>query len=185
MKQNTLNDTEASKAGDHNPIWLKCLHKIPGLVNFCDVWHIHILVCIFQGLSGGTTVSATMIAAHRAGITVFVTGGIGGVHRDGQNSEQTCCKIIFTVIATESSTGFIVFHKKSSGTECTEICSLVCVLLSVVFTELILSQVFPSPSCDGQISLQSACSLTNHLLGLCSSTLVHLSFCFFSTSSEI
>nr|XP_057942316.1 uncharacterized protein zgc:136858 [Doryrhamphus excisus] len=39
-----------------------------------------------RGLSGGTTVSATMIAAHRAGIAVFVTGGIGGVHRDGQNS---------------------------------------------------------------------------------------------------
>uniref|UniRef100_A0A3Q3WV18 Carbohydrate kinase PfkB domain-containing protein n=1 Tax=Mola mola TaxID=94237 RepID=A0A3Q3WV18_MOLML len=39
-----------------------------------------------KGLSGGTTVSATMIAAHRAGIPVFVTGGIGGVHRDGENS---------------------------------------------------------------------------------------------------
>jgi pseudouridine-5'-phosphate glycosidase len=36
-------------------------------------------------LSGGgwaaTTVSATMIAAHAAGIRVFATGGIGGVHR--------------------------------------------------------------------------------------------------------
>lgn len=31
---------------------------------------------------GGTTVSATMIAAHAAGIPIFVTGGIGGVHRD-------------------------------------------------------------------------------------------------------
>ncbi|CAN9498942.1 unnamed protein product [Ophioblennius macclurei] len=41
---------------------------------------------ISQGLSGGTTVSATMIAAHRAGIRVFVTGGIGGVHRGGENS---------------------------------------------------------------------------------------------------
>ncbi|XP_043981053.1 pseudouridine-metabolizing bifunctional protein C1861.05 isoform X2 [Gambusia affinis] len=41
---------------------------------------------VSKGLSGGTTVSATMIAAHRAGIPVFVTGGIGGVHRDGQNS---------------------------------------------------------------------------------------------------
>lgn len=30
---------------------------------------------------GATTVSATMIAAHAAGIDVFVTGGIGGVHR--------------------------------------------------------------------------------------------------------
>jgi len=29
----------------------------------------------------GTTVSATMIAAHAAGISVFATGGIGGVHR--------------------------------------------------------------------------------------------------------
>ncbi|CAG08674.1 unnamed protein product [Tetraodon nigroviridis] len=37
-------------------------------------------------LSGGTTVSATMIAAHRAGVPVFVTGGIGGVHRDGENT---------------------------------------------------------------------------------------------------
>ncbi|TKS73659.1 Interleukin-17 receptor A [Collichthys lucidus] len=41
---------------------------------------------VSKGLSGGTTVSATMIAAHRAGIPVFVTGGIGGVHRDGENS---------------------------------------------------------------------------------------------------
>lgn len=41
---------------------------------------------ISKRLSGGTTVSATMIAAHRAGIPVFVTGGIGGVHRDGENS---------------------------------------------------------------------------------------------------
>ena len=32
--------------------------------------------------SGGTTVSATMICANKAGIRVFVTGGIGGVHKD-------------------------------------------------------------------------------------------------------
>ncbi|XP_065568312.1 uncharacterized protein LOC136032096 isoform X3 [Artemia franciscana] len=38
-----------------------------------------------KGLSGGTTVSATMLIAKRAGIPVFVTGGIGGVHR-GVNS---------------------------------------------------------------------------------------------------
>jgi pseudouridine-5'-phosphate glycosidase len=30
--------------------------------------------------SGGTTVAGTMFAAHRAGIKVFATGGIGGVH---------------------------------------------------------------------------------------------------------
>ena len=32
--------------------------------------------------NGGTTVSGTVICAHKAGIRVFVTGGIGGVHRD-------------------------------------------------------------------------------------------------------
>ncbi|EDO27168.1 predicted protein [Nematostella vectensis] len=37
-----------------------------------------------KGLMGGTTVSGTMIAAHKAGIPVFVTGGIGGVHRGAQ-----------------------------------------------------------------------------------------------------
>lgn len=35
---------------------------------------------------GGTTVSATMIAADLAGIRVFATGGIGGVHRGGESS---------------------------------------------------------------------------------------------------
>ena len=34
----------------------------------------------------GTTVSATMIAAALAGIRVFATGGIGGVHRGGERS---------------------------------------------------------------------------------------------------
>lgn len=32
-------------------------------------------------LNGATTVAGTMIAAHMAGIKVFVTGGVGGVHR--------------------------------------------------------------------------------------------------------
>lgn len=32
-------------------------------------------------LTGGTTVAATMHLAHRAGVRVFATGGIGGVHR--------------------------------------------------------------------------------------------------------
>ncbi len=36
---------------------------------------------VAMGFSGGTTVSATMLLAYRAGIKVFATGGIGGVHR--------------------------------------------------------------------------------------------------------
>ena len=39
-----------------------------------------------QKQDGGTTVAATMICARMAGISVFVTGGIGGVHR---GSEKT------------------------------------------------------------------------------------------------
>jgi pseudouridine-5'-phosphate glycosidase/sugar/nucleoside kinase (ribokinase family) len=35
---------------------------------------------------GATTVASTMRIAHMAGISTFVTGGIGGVHRDGQTS---------------------------------------------------------------------------------------------------
>lgn len=35
-----------------------------------------------QGKMGGTTVAATMFASEKAGIKVFATGGIGGVHRE-------------------------------------------------------------------------------------------------------
>lgn len=42
--------------------------------------------CIATGGTGATTVAATMIAAHLAGIHVFATGGIGGVHRGAESS---------------------------------------------------------------------------------------------------
>jgi len=38
-------------------------------------------IVVARGEDGGTTVAATMWIAHRAGIQVFATGGIGGVHR--------------------------------------------------------------------------------------------------------
>jgi pseudouridine-5'-phosphate glycosidase len=41
---------------------------------------------VATGRLGATTVAATMICAHLAGIEVFVTGGIGGVHRGGHES---------------------------------------------------------------------------------------------------
>ena len=40
-----------------------------------------IAVAVARGWNGATTVAATMWIAHRAGIKVFATGGIGGVHR--------------------------------------------------------------------------------------------------------
>ncbi|HPE25331.1 pseudouridine-5'-phosphate glycosidase [Albidovulum sp.] len=45
-----------------------------------------IAACLATGRTGATTVAATMIAAHLAGIAVFATGGIGGVHRGAGES---------------------------------------------------------------------------------------------------
>ena len=42
--------------------------------------------CMATGGTGATTVAATMIGAARAGISVFATGGIGGVHRGAEHS---------------------------------------------------------------------------------------------------
>ena len=41
---------------------------------------------IAEGRTGATTVAATMISAARAGIKVFATGGIGGVHRKAEET---------------------------------------------------------------------------------------------------
>ncbi len=42
-----------------------------------------------RGLPGATTVCATMFAAHLAGIGVFATGGIGGVHRGARAAARS------------------------------------------------------------------------------------------------
>lgn len=41
---------------------------------------------VSQGLDGATTVAATMLIASMAGIHVFATGGIGGVHRGAEHT---------------------------------------------------------------------------------------------------
>lgn len=43
---------------------------------------------------GATTVSATMVLAHRAGIKVFATGGIGGVHRGAEKDFDVSADLI-------------------------------------------------------------------------------------------
>ncbi len=40
-----------------------------------------VVVAMKRKVNGGTTVAGTMFLAHKAGIKVFATGGIGGVHR--------------------------------------------------------------------------------------------------------
>ncbi|MGX8707967.1 MAG: pseudouridine-5'-phosphate glycosidase, partial [Bacteroidales bacterium] len=43
-------------------------------------------VLVARGADGACTVATTMIIAHLAGISVFATGGIGGVHRGAETS---------------------------------------------------------------------------------------------------
>ncbi|CAN5778937.1 pseudouridine-5'-phosphate glycosidase [soil metagenome] len=45
-------------------------------------------VALASGGSGATTVSSTAVLAERAGIAVFATGGLGGVHRGGGYDES-------------------------------------------------------------------------------------------------
>lgn len=51
----------------------------PGSVRKCSTRDLPIAVG--RGEDASTTVAATMIVAHKAGLKVFATGGIGGVHR--------------------------------------------------------------------------------------------------------
>jgi pseudouridine-5'-phosphate glycosidase len=50
--------------------------------------------CLTLNGTGATTVSATMICAHAAGIRVFATGGIGGVHRGAENSMDVSADLL-------------------------------------------------------------------------------------------
>lgn len=43
-------------------------------------------VLVAQGKDGATTVTTTMMIAHMAGIPIFATGGIGGVHRGAETT---------------------------------------------------------------------------------------------------
>ena len=54
-----------------------------------DVWKVSLRdmpYVISKNLYGATTVAATMRIASMAGIKIFVTGGIGGVHRDAKET---------------------------------------------------------------------------------------------------
>lgn len=58
--------------------------QLTHLATATGIWKISrrdYAVALAQGRDGATTVAGTMMAAHWAGISVFATGGIGGVHR--------------------------------------------------------------------------------------------------------
>jgi len=67
-----LSETQIEYFGKATNVWKVSLRDIPYVLS--------------KNLDGATTVAATMRIAAMAGIQVFVTGGIGGVHRDGASS---------------------------------------------------------------------------------------------------
>ncbi|MFO1203573.1 MAG: pseudouridine-5'-phosphate glycosidase [Tabrizicola sp.] len=54
--------------------------------NVAKLSRADLAACLATGGTGATTVAATMICARLAGISVFATGGIGGVHRGAETS---------------------------------------------------------------------------------------------------
>ena len=63
--------------------------ELAALAQAADVMKLSradLAVAMAGGRTGATTVAATMIAAHLAGIGVFATGGIGGVHEGAEDS---------------------------------------------------------------------------------------------------
>ncbi|KFB35393.1 AGAP003806-PA-like protein [Anopheles sinensis] len=46
------------------------------------------------GLNGGTTVAGTLLVAQTVGIRIFATGGIGGVHREGERTMDVSADLI-------------------------------------------------------------------------------------------
>ena len=57
------------------------------------VSHRDFATAIVKKANGGTTVAGTMFASQMAGIKVFATGGIGGVHKNHHLTfQQTCAR---------------------------------------------------------------------------------------------
>jgi pseudouridylate synthase len=62
------------------------LHRLAGSQASLKLSARDLPVAMALGASGGTTVAATALLAARAGIRVFATGGIGGVHRNASTT---------------------------------------------------------------------------------------------------
>ncbi|MBZ9937602.1 pseudouridine-5'-phosphate glycosidase [Mesorhizobium sp. BR1-1-16] len=62
------------------------LEDLAGMKNVMKLSRADLAFALATGRPGATTVAATMISAALAGIRVFATGGIGGVHRGAETS---------------------------------------------------------------------------------------------------
>jgi pseudouridine-5'-phosphate glycosidase len=93
-----------------------------------DVWKVSLRdmpYVINNKLYGATTVAATMRIASMAGIKIFVTGGIGGVHRDANESmdisadltemEQTSVAVVSAGIKSILDIGLTLEYLETKG----------------------------------------------------------------------
>lgn len=64
------------------------LERVAGDPDIRKLGHRDLAPAFATGASGATTVSATALLADRAGIAVFATGGLGGVHRDWTRTQD-------------------------------------------------------------------------------------------------
>ena len=93
-----------------------------------DVWKVSLRdmpYVISQNLYGATTVAATMRIADMAGIKVFVTGGIGGVHRGAETSmdisadltemAQTCVAVVSAGVKSILDIGLTLEYLETKG----------------------------------------------------------------------
>ncbi|WP_405500768.1 pseudouridine-5'-phosphate glycosidase [Streptomyces anulatus] len=64
------------------------LERIAGDPSVRKLGHRDLAPALAAGASGATTVSATAFLAARAGIGVFATGGLGGVHREWSENQD-------------------------------------------------------------------------------------------------
>lgn len=62
------------------------LERLATMTGVMKLSRADLAFAVASGRTGSTTVAATMICAHLAGIAVFATGGIGGVHRGAGDS---------------------------------------------------------------------------------------------------
>jgi pseudouridine-5'-phosphate glycosidase len=72
--------------GVHVGLTLEQLHRLASAGDTAKLNLSNFAAQLSSGGQGSTTVAATLFVAARSGIEVFATGGIGGVHRD---SEET------------------------------------------------------------------------------------------------
>lgn len=93
-----------------------------------DVWKVSLRdmsYVISNNLYGATTVAATMRIASMAGIKIFVTGGIGGVHRDANETmdisadltemEQTSVAVVSAGIKSILDIGLTLEYLETKG----------------------------------------------------------------------